>query len=353
MTHKLFVGGYAPADQPGIQAFDFDEATGALAALSSFAGIFNPSYLALHPAQPWLFAVSETAQVASGVGGHVWALRFDRATLALQAVNHQATAGDWPCHLLVDSTGKWLLASNYGTGSVGVFPIRPDGSLGGMTHLVQHAGSSVNQQRQEAAHAHSTCLTPDNRLLIVADLGLDQLVLYQLDTGSGKLLPHGRAGARPGAGPRHMAFHPGGRWLYVANELDSTVSVYDYDAGGGTLAEVQSLATLPPGAPENYVADIHLAPDGARLYVSNRGHDSLAVYSVGGDGRLALLAVPPCGGNWPRNFALSPGGGWVLAANERSGTVTVLPVEAGGAELGAPRPGATAAGASCIQFVMG
>ncbi len=352
MKHKLFVGGYSPANQPGLRAFEFDAADGTLAALGSLAGVLNPSFLVLHPTQPWLFAVSETESAADGVPGHVYALRYDPATLALEIINHQPSGGDWPCHVLLDATGRWLLVSNYGTGSVGVLPIGEDGSLGALAHLAQHEGSSgVNPERQEGPHAHSVGLTLDNQLFVVADLGLDQLAAYYLDTDTGALALHALAEARPGAGPRHMVFHPGGRLLYVANELDSTVSVFEYRAISGTFTEVEAHSTLPADAPENYVADIHISASGERLYVSNRGHNSLAVFDVREDGLLKRVAVCDCGGDWPRNFALSPDGGWVLCANQYSGGVAVLPVEQGERGLGAPRAGAVAAGASCVRFL--
>jgi 6-phosphogluconolactonase len=347
----VFFGGYATANQPGLRAFTFDEATGALTALGETAGIRNPSFLAVHPNQRWLYATSETGQASDGVGGGVWALSFEREPFALRLLNQQPTQGDWPCHLQLDATGQWLFVANYGTGSAAVFPLGADGSLGAMTAHVQHSGSGPNAQRQEGPHAHSTTLTPDNRYAIVADLGIDQMVIYAFDAARGALTPHGAMQGRPGAGPRHAVFHPNGRVLYIANELDGTVSVCDYDAANGTLREVQTLETLPPNPPENTVADIHLSAAADRLYVSNRGHNSLAVYDVKADEHLAPLAIPSCGGNWPRNFALSPGGRFILVANQYSNEVTVMPLNPGAGEIGAPVARAAMPQASCVQFV--
>jgi 6-phosphogluconolactonase len=349
----LFVGGYAPATQQGLHAFRFDDATGALTARGSFTGIVNPSFLVAHPHRPWLYAVSETSQPNDGAPGAVWALRFEREPLTIQSVNHQPSGGDGPCHLQLDATGQWLFVSNYGTGSVRVLPIREDGSLGEMSDHAQHHGRGPNAQRQEGPHAHSATLSPDNRFAIIADLGLDQLVIYQFDAARGQLSPHGQMHTRPGAGPRHLAFHPNGRIVYVANELDNTVSMCAYDAANGALREVKTLETLPPNAPENIVADIHLSPSGQRLYVSNRGHNSVAVYAVNADGRLTRLAIPPCGGKGPRNFALAPSGRFLLAANQYSDEVSVLPVLAGAAELGAPCARAAVTRPACVQFVAG
>lgn len=346
----VFVGGYAAAGQPGLHAFTFEEKTGALAALGSFAGVTNPSFLVVHPNQPWLYAVSETSQ-SDGAPGGVWAFSFEREPFAIRARNQQPSGGDWPCHLQLDATGKWLFVANYGTGSASVLPILADGSVGERSDHVQHSGSGPDKQRQEGPHAHSTTLTPDNGYALIADLGLDQVVIYEFDAALGRLTVHGQMQARPGAGPRHLAFHPNGRMLYVANELDSTVSACEYDAIKGSLREVQTLETLPPGAPENTVADIHISASAGRLYVSNRGHNSIAVYGVDKDGELTRLAVPACGGNWPRNFALAPDGRFVLVANQYSNEVCVMPLEIGAGEIGAPVARVAVPGAACIQFL--
>jgi 6-phosphogluconolactonase len=353
MSHLLFVGSYAPAERPGIHAFDFDESAGLLPPRGSFAGVANPSFLVIHPSRRWLYAASETSLADDGRHGAVYAFHVELEPLAIQMVNHRSTDGDWPCHLAIDGSGRWLLASNYGTGNVAVYPIKPDGSLGEVQSFVQHYGQGPNQARQEGPHAHSTTLTPDNHWAIVADLGIDQLVMYRLDASSGQLSLHTAIRTRPGAGPRHIAFHPDGRRLYLANELDSTVTAYEYDADQGELRELQTLDTLPAGAPENSVADIHVSPSGQRLYVSNRGHSSVAVFGVEPDGRLTSLGFASCGGEWPRNFGLSPGGRFMLVANRHSNDVVVLPVESAGVELGGPVTRVTVSQPSCIRFLNG
>jgi 6-phosphogluconolactonase len=348
--HVLFAGGYAAADQPGIHAFDFDAVTGSLALRGSFTGIANPSFLVLHPNGPWLYAVSETGQADGGEHGAVWAFQVDRQSSAVQPINHQSTRGDWPCHLQIDATGRWIFASNYGTGDVAVFPILEDGGLGEMKAFVQHHGHGPNPTRQEGPHAHSTTLTPDNNYAIVADLGIDQLLIYAFNGETGALRQHALTRTRPGAGPRHLAFHQDGRRVYVANELDSTVAVYEYDVSNGSLQELQTLDTLPPGAPENIVADIHVSANGQRVYVSNRGHNSVAVYAVRGDGQLTRLAVNACGGKWPRNFTLAPDGRFMLVANEHSDEIAVLPLLDSTAELGEPVAWAAVGRPTCLQF---
>jgi 6-phosphogluconolactonase len=349
--YRLFVGSYSPPDKPGVRAFDFDAASGALAERGSLGGIINPSYLILHPNLKWMYSVSETQQAAGGRAGEVVALRFDSQSLAAEIVNHQPSGGDWPCHLRLDPTGKWLVVTNYGSGSVGLLPVNEDGSLGDPAEVVQHQGHSVNPDRQSGPHAHSSNFTPDGGLLIVADLGLDRLMLYKLDTAAGKLVRHGEVPIEPGSGPRHMTFGPNGDRLYLATEMGCTVVTFDYDAASGAFHELQTLDTLPPGAPETTVADIHLTPDASRLYVSNRGHDSLAVYEVDANGLLKTLGFRPCAGKTPRNFAVSPDGRFVLVANQDSGGVDVLPINPGGDELGEPVARAAVPGASCVQFL--
>ncbi len=351
MPSTFFVGGYASVDQPAIQAFLFDGTGGELTPSGSFTGINNPTFLLAHPNGRWLYTVSETGQESHGAVGGVWAFQFQREPFNIQPINHRSTHGDWPCHLRLDHKQKWLLATNYGTGSAGIYPLGPDGSLGEMTDLIQHHGAGPNAARQEGPHTHSSIFAPDNRFVIIADLGIDQLVTYRFDAVTGKLQLHTSVATRPGSGPRHLAFHPNGRWLYTANELDSTVTLYDYDAAKGTLLERQSLSTIPPGSPENIVADIQLSTAGERLYVSNRGHNSIAVYDMAGSGSLDLVSIPDCGGNWPRNLAPAPGGRFMLVANQYSNEVCVLPIRGDAEALAAPVARATVTGASSIQFI--
>lgn len=345
----VIVGGYAGVDQPGIHLFRFDAATGALNASGAFAGIVNPSFVVPHPQQPWLYAVSETSAEENGTPGSVWALRFKREPLQLEPINHQPSAGDSPCHLQLDASGKWLLVSNYSSGTVAVLPILADGALGEMTDRIQHTGSSVNQERQAGPHAHSATFTPDQRFVIVADLGLDQLLVYAFDAAEGKLQAHGHAAAQPGAGPRHIAFHPNGHFVYVANELNNTASLYNYDTANGTLRERQAIDTIPAGQ-ENSVADIHLSPSGQHVYVSNRGHESITVFDVADDGQLSQAATISCGGSWPRHFMLAPGRRFVLVANQYSGNVAVLPLNAESEAIGEATAHAVVSQASCVQW---
>ena len=349
----LFVGGYAAKGQAGIQACRLDLDSGALTAIASFDGLTNPGFLAAHPNGRWLYAASETSRASNnGNFGEVWALRYaaDAEPFRIEALNHQSSQGDAPCHLRLDATGRWLLVANYTSGSAAVYPIQADGSLGEMTSFVEHHGHGPNPARQEGPHTHSSIFSPDNRFAILAELGLDQLLVYELDQATGKLRPHGTAPARPGAGPRHLAFHPDGKHLYAANELDSTIALYDYDAASGSLHERQFLPTLPQTDPESTVADIHIAASGKRVYVSNRGHNSLAVFDIGAEGKLSLAGFWSCGGNWPRNFALAPGGRFVLVANQYSNWVSVLPLDGPQGAVGSAVASLPAIAPGVIEF---
>ncbi len=345
----LIVGSYAAADQPGIQLLRVAETTGALTTCGTYAGIANPSFVVVHPNAQWVYAVSETRQ-GDGSTGSVWALHLDRESLALRPLNQQASGGDGPCHLQLDHTGRWILASNYTSGSIAVLPIQENGALGSMTERIQHAGSSAHPERQRGPHAHSSIFTPDNRYAIIADLGLDQLVAYAFDSATGKLRPHGRTTTKPGAGPRHMAFHPRGDHLYVANELDNTVSVYSYDAARCTLDERQTIPILPAGGPENLTAHIYLSPSGQQLYVSNRGPNTIAVFAVAADGQIAPAAIHPCGGDWPRHFTLL-GERYLLVANQYSGDVSVLSLLAKSETFGSSLASVNIPQATCVQWV--
>jgi 6-phosphogluconolactonase len=345
-NYLLFVGSYAGEDQPGIHAFGFNPDSGALEARATYAGIANPSFLLAHPNRPYLYAVSELTKECNGRAGVVCAFRFDAESGVLEPINQQSSGGDAPCHLALGADGRWLVVSNYGSGTVRVLPIANDGALGQPTDLVQHYADS-----RKRPHAHSAAFAPDGRFVLVADLGIEQILVYAFDATTGKLSAYGHVDSRPGAGPRHLAFHPGGRILYAANELDSTISVYEYDARVGCLYERQSLTTLPSGVPKNRVADIHVASDRPRVFVSNRGHDSIALFDIAADGALTRATIRPCGGQWPRNFALEPSGQFMLIANQYSNEVAVLPLIDGETGLGAVAARATVPSASCVQFV--
>ncbi len=295
--------------------------------------------------------MSETSEAEHGADGQVHALSFDHSgeAVTFTALNAQPSGGDLPCHLRIDSAEKSLIVTNYGSGTAGALPLQADGSLGEMSALVAHRGRGPRLDRQDGPHAHSAIFTPDGEYVIVADLGLDVLVIYRYMDG--RLAKARDVPTASGAGPRHLAFHPNGRVLYVANELNGTLSAYDYQAGD--LIERETLDTLPEDTPVNLVADLQVAPAGERVFVSNRGHNSLAVYSATSEGALRLLTIADCGGNWPRNFALSPDGRFILVANQYSGEVVSLPLQPGAGEIGAPVARTAVQDVSCVVFATG
>jgi 6-phosphogluconolactonase len=329
---RVYVGTYTRGESKGIYLCHLDLADGALQPLGLAAEVANPSFLAVHPSRPLLYAVGELSNFAGDRTGAVSAFAIDQRTGKLSLLNQQASEGAGPCHLVVDRTGKWVLVANYSGGSVACLPIQEDGRLGKATSSVQHEGSSVNPRRQQGPHAHSINLDAAGRFAFAADLGLDKILIYRLDTDAGKLLPNDPPWVKvaPGAGPRHFAFHPGGRYAYVINELDSTVTAFRYDAARGALTPQQTISTLPEGFEgENTGAEVQVHPSGRFVYGSNRGDDSIAVFAVDPDtGKLTRLANEPTQGKTPRNFAIDPTGAYLLAANQGSDNIVVFRIDA-------------------------
>lgn len=323
------IGSYAPARSEGIHIYRMDPATGALSRRDGVSGVENPSFVAVHPNRRSLYAVSEVG------GGAVAAFSRDPRTGALTPLNRQSSHGGGPCY--VSAADGFVLVANYGSGSVAVLPVQGDGRLGEATDWVQHHGSGANPRRQEGPHAHSFLADPARRFAFAADLGLDKILIYRLERG--KILPNDppAVSLKAGAGPRHFTFHPKGRWAYVINEIDSTVTVFAHDAARGALRPVQTLSTLPADSRGgNSCADLHVAPSGRFLYGSNRGHDSIAVFAIDGrNGKLRAVGHEPTGGKTPRSFALDPTGSFLLAANQDSDSVVVFRVNR---QTGLPAP---------------
>ena len=322
----VFVGSYGPPEEPGIHLVTIDGA-GTLERTGSIGGISNPSFLKDHPNGRHLYAVSETGLAADGVVGGVVALQIEESAdgVALTEVGRRSTLGNQPCHLSIDATGGWLIATNYGSGDVAVFRIEGDGALGECTTRVQHAGKGADPVRQGSPHPHSSVLSPDDEFLVVADLGIDQLIVYAWDGEDGALSKHDIFRSSPGSGPRTVAFHPSGQFLCVVNELSNTVTVFEWDAG--TIHEIQSVSTLPSGIDvPNLAADLQFSTSGENVYVSNRGHDSVMSFSFDSARGLEVIGAQSCGGRWPRSLAVAPGGDRLLVANEHSDQVVSLPL---------------------------
>lgn len=315
----VYIGTVTSRESRGIYVCRFDATTGALHMVGLAAEIPNPTFLAVHPNGRFLYSVSELRDGGERRDGAVNAFSIGPGTGSLAFLGRQSCQGIGPCHVAVDATGRWVLVANYVSGSVAVLPVREDGSLGEATDVVQHFGSGVNPERQRGPHAHSVTISPDNRFALVADLGLDRIMVYRLDATSGRLLPNDPpwASVEPGSGPRHLAFHPGRPFVYAINEMSSTITAFRWDPSRGALLKLQCISTLPAGFKgSNYAADIHVAPSGAFLYGSNRGHDSLAIFSISGEsGTLEPAGHQVTLGRWPRNFAIHPSGRWLVVAN--------------------------------------
>jgi 6-phosphogluconolactonase len=331
-TLAVYVGSYGGADKPAIHQLDLDLATGELRAKSETSGLANPSFLALHPSRQFLYAVSEVSDYEGQKTGAVAAFAVDPQTGGLTLLNRQASGGDGPCYITIAPSGRYALVANYGGGTAAVLPIGADGKLGPALSVVRHQGSGADKSRQEGPHAHSIDLDPKGRIALVADLGLDKVMVYGFGA-NGMLTPNATPAADlpPGSGPRHVAFGRTGAFAYVINELSSTVAVFAYDATAGTLKSVQSVTTLPAGfAGKSYPAEIAVSSDGRFLYGSNRGHDSIATFAIdGASGQLRPTGHVPTGGSWPRHFAIDPTGAYLLAANQKSNSVVVFRIDRG------------------------
>jgi len=326
-SRTFYVGTYSDGSGPGIHCCCLDRQSGALSLVSQTMGGAKPSFLALHPSGKYLYAVNELAVEGGGPGGGVSAFIVEPGTGGLQLLNQQATHGDHPCHLSVDRSGKYLMAANYSSGTLALFPIGKDGRLQETCQVIQHRGSGPDPKRQAGPHAHAIYPDPGNRFVLACDLGTDKIVVYRLEHG--QLIPHGEAALSGGAGPRHLDFSPDGRFVYVINELNSTVTVFTYDAEPGSLQPIQTITTLPAGAGgRNLCAEIAMHPTGKFLYGSNRGCHSIVIYGVDqGTGRLTLAGHVTDRINEPRGFALDPGGNFLVAGSQHSDRVIAFAVD--------------------------
>jgi 6-phosphogluconolactonase len=310
----------------GIYCSKLDTDTGEISAPVLAAEAGNPSFLEVHPGGKFLYAVSE-----SGGAGTVSAYAIDQDTGNLTLLNSQPSGGSGPCHVNIDHAGKNVLVANYGSGSASVIPIAADGKLAEPTGFVQHKGSSINPQRQKGPHAHSINVSPDNRFAFVADLGLDKVMIYKLDVDKGTIAANDPAFAKvkPGAGPRHFTFSADGRYAYVINELDGTITTFAYEPASGTLTEIQTITTLPDDfTGRRSCAEVRVHPNGKFLYGSNRGHDSIVVYRIDpAKGTLRFVEHERAGIKTPRNFNIDPTGKFCLVANQGADSVIVFKID--------------------------
>ncbi|MCC2627414.1 MAG: pgl 2 [Thermomicrobiales bacterium] len=334
----VYVGAYTEppsGSADGIAVFRFDDGTGELHPVQTVPGVVNPSWLTLDGREQVLFAVNEEGE------GRISAFARDAATGMLRPLNDQRSHGADPCYVSLDSSGRYVLVANYSGGTVAVLPVADDGRLAAATCVIHHQGTGIRPE-QEGPHPHMIRPSADGRCVLVTDLGIDQVLVYRLDTSTGQLTPNEQGPAAvmeaSGAGPRHFAFAPSGRTVYVINELNSTVTVHDYAPERGELHARQVVSTLPAGvdgpAMGNSCAHIAISPDGRFVYGSNRGHDSIAIWEVADvNGELRPVGHEATRGKTPRNFSLDPTGAWLLVANQDSDTIVPFRRDPGSGRL--------------------
>jgi 6-phosphogluconolactonase len=328
-SFRLYVGTYTAGKSEGIYAYYMHPSSGKLVRSNAFKSV-NPSFLTIDQSRTHLYAVNEVSEYAGKPGGAVSAFAVDYEKNSLKSLNEEATLGADPCYVIVDSKRKNVLVANYTGGSVTVLPIHADGSLGRATDVKQHEGAGPKEQ-QKGPHAHCVILDRSERRAFVADLGIDKIMIYEYDAARGKLTPSKQpfAQLQAGAGPRHLTFHPKGKYLYAINELDSTLACFKYSESKGTLKHIETVSTLPSDfTGVSYCADVHIHPNGEFLYGSNRGHNSIVVFRIDrGSGKLELIEHVSTQGDWPRNFAIDPYGWFLYVANQRSDNVVAYSID--------------------------
>lgn len=349
---RLYIGTYTSGKSEGIYRYSMSPQTGELMYVNSYKAD-NPSFLTIDPTRRHLYAVNEVKEFDGKSSGAVSAFLINPMTGDIKFLNQQPSLGADPCHLTVDRKRKFVLVANYTGGSLAVLPITRDGSLGTSTDFIQLEGSSIKEQ-QDGPHAHCIRLDTANRFALAADLGTDKVMIYRFDPAAGKLKNSRQKyiSLLPGAGPRHLTLHPRGRFAYVINELDSTMSAMVSDPSRGTLRLIETVSTLPKEfSGTSYCADVHISPSGRFLYGSNRGHDSIVVFRINENtGRLTYVEHVSTQGHWPRNFVIEPFGRFLLVANQRSDSVVTFKIDSKTGRLTATGHIAQIPSPVCLKF---
>ena len=353
----FYVGTYTEegSKSKGIYAYRYDANTAQITRLGLTAKTTNPSWVALNPNGRFLYAVNEIQNYKGSNSGGVSAFSIDPATGRLTFLNEVSSRGADPCYVTVDKTGKYVLVANYTGGSIAAFPIFADGKLGEASAFIQHTGHGPDAERQEGPHAHSIDLSPDNRMAFVDDLGLDELLIYKFDGAKGSLAASDPPFVKidPGAGPRHYAPHPSGKFAYVIDELHSTVSVFSQDAGPPSLHPLQTISTLPKDfTGSNDDAEIRVHPSGRFLYASNRGHDSITVFAIDPvKGTLSPIEYTPTQGKTPRSFEIDPTGRLLFAENQKSDNIVIFRINTKTGRLTPTGQVLEVASPVCVKFL--
>lgn len=331
----IFVGSYAEAEESGVYVYAFDEESGTLTMTDSIAGLKNPTFLNVDADRSLLYAIAETVNQSGQKVGEAAAFAIDAVKGSVQLLNREITVDSTTCHIQRDGNSEFLTVTSYHGGMIGLFSIAEDGAIGQKLDVIQHEGKSQHPERQDRPHPHSSFYSPDEQFLLVADLGLDRIVTYKLDHDAKKLIHQSQIALHPGAGPRHLTFHPNGGFVFVINEVDSTITSFTYEKETGRLTTLATVSTLPAGFDgENSCAEITVSADGKYLYGSNRGHDSLVVFAIDErSGLLTLLQHISVEGGHPRHFALTPNGRYLLAANRDSDNIVTFEVDQNSGKL--------------------
>lgn len=349
----VFISAFAPGDKGAIHAFKLNPKTGELTQVARTTDVEHPFFLAVSPDNQYLYSIHAPGKFGGKDNEYVTAYKLEGRTGKLQQLNRQSSLGTASCYLDIDDTGKAVVVANYTTGSIASLPVKADGSLGEAATFIQHKGSSVDPKRQQEPHAHCSVISPDQKYVFAADLGLDKILSYRLDPQTAKLTPSPQPFVRtiPGAGPRHLTFHPNGKQMYVINELKNSITEFDYDPETGFLIEGQTIDTLPPDFKGvSHCADLKFTPDGRFLYGTNRGHDSLAAYSVDEQGKLSLIEIIPSLGKGPQNLAITADGKYLLCANMPGNNVVVFSIDQQTGKLTAVGDPISIPSPSCIMI---
>jgi 6-phosphogluconolactonase len=353
----VFVGSYtepAPRSGAGISVYRQAPESGRLTLLHRVADVVNPSFLALDPAYRFLYAVNETKEYQGRLSGAASSIAIDPATGGLTFLSRQPSEGGDPCHLITDPSGRFLVIANHEDGTVGLLPIDQQGHLGPASDVRRHSGSGPGPT-QQGPHAHFVALDPTGQRLLVCDKGIDRVMAYRLDAAAGRLVPNDPpfGSLHAGAAPRHLAFHPSGRFAYVNGEADMTITAFAYATATGALTPLHHLSTLPAGASRERVstAQIQVELRGRFVYVSNRGHDSIAIFAIDQTtGRLTAIGHVSTGGRTPRNFAIDPAGRFLYAANQNTDTIVCFQIEPTSGSLTPTEPAIVTGAPVCILF---
>jgi 6-phosphogluconolactonase len=350
----IFISAFAAGEKGAIHAFGFDSKTGSLTSKRQTTDVQHPFFLVVSPDGRFLYSI-DTEKFGGSENEFVAAYAIKDRSGKLKRLNQQSAKGTASCYLDIDASGKTVVLANYSTGSVAALPVQTDGSLGEAAAFVQHEGSSVNPKRQKAPYAHSIVISPDNRFALAADLGIDKVLIYRLDAAASKLSVNKAQvsiSVEPGSGPRHLTFHPNGKNVYLINELKNSVTFFTYEPDSGKLTTQQTISTLPADFDGvTHTADVKITPNGKFLYGTNRGHDSIACYRIGDDGRLSLIKIEPSLGKGPQNLLITPDGRWVICANMPGNSVIVFGINSDTGELTATGEPVSMSMPSCIRWL--